>query len=225
MTDSYLYDSFGNILLDTATVNPFRYKGKFGYYLDAADTLAVYLRARYYSPAIGGFYSRDPLYRGNPARPYVYCDSNPVLYTDPSGLIIWVPILIGVGVATAWAGVCGAIATLSAKATFKDDKQKHCMTSCVFNRCTGLIFPAVTLLGGYLWELGWGWVPDSNNDLIADAWGVMQSYKVFDSCQSLCDDCRSVLMIPRPSLPPRPPAPPPTRPPFDLPPWAGGGQK
>ena len=223
VTDSYLYDSFGNVLLDTAAANPFRYKGKFGYYLDAGDTLAVYLRARYYSPAIGGFYSRDPLYRANPARPYVYCDSNPVLYRDPSGLIVWLPILIGVAVAAAWAGVCEAIALRTSTTTFNDDKQKHCMGACVFNRCTGLIFPAVTLLGSYLWELGGGWIsPDSDEDLIADAWGIMQSYNVFSSCQSLCKDCRAVLMIPPPSLPP---GPPPKRAPFDLPPWAGGGQK
>ena len=35
MTDSYLYDSFGNILLTSgSTVNAFRYVGRLGYYFD-----------------------------------------------------------------------------------------------------------------------------------------------------------------------------------------------
>jgi hypothetical protein len=83
------------------TLNPFRYKGKLGYYLDAADTQAVYLRARYFSSARGNFYSRDPLFRAN------------------------------------------------------------------------------------LWEVSGGWsTPDSDQDLVAGAAGIMQSYNVLHSCHA-----------------------------------------
>ena len=83
VTDSYLYDSFGNILLTSGTsVNQFRYLGAIGYYLDA-DTLKLYVRARYYFPTTGLFVSSDPLdsYIGT----YVYALNNPLKWSDPSG--------------------------------------------------------------------------------------------------------------------------------------------
>ena len=59
VTDSYVYDSLGNVLLASgSTVNPFRYVGKIGYYL-AGDLSLYYLRARYYSPSVARFLSRS----------------------------------------------------------------------------------------------------------------------------------------------------------------------
>lgn len=43
-----------------------------------------YLRARYYNPAYGRFMQED-VYQGDGLNPYAYCDSNPVVYYDPSG--------------------------------------------------------------------------------------------------------------------------------------------
>ncbi len=90
VTDSYLYDSFGNVLLTSgSTTNWFRYVGQRGYYL-GVDLGACNLRARYYFPARGAFVSRDPiasrlpptlLYLSN----YEYGRNNPALFEDPSG--------------------------------------------------------------------------------------------------------------------------------------------
>ena len=85
MTDSYLYDSFGNILLSSgSTINPFQFVGQAGYYQDL-DLVLYHLRARHYDPASGRFTSRDPVYE--PVRPswYGYAWNNPALIVDPSG--------------------------------------------------------------------------------------------------------------------------------------------
>ena len=56
LTDAYLYDAFGNVLVHTgSTVNEFMFAGQ---QFDAA-LQQYYLRARYYSPQDGRFISRD----------------------------------------------------------------------------------------------------------------------------------------------------------------------
>jgi RHS repeat-associated protein len=54
-----------------------------------ADSSMYYLRARYYEPSTGRFITRDPkkgeLENPNSLNPYVYCENNPIRYTDPSG--------------------------------------------------------------------------------------------------------------------------------------------
>ena len=47
-------------------------------------TQQYYLRARFYNPTIGRFTQED-VYRGDGLNLYDYCDSNPVIYFDPSG--------------------------------------------------------------------------------------------------------------------------------------------
>ena len=83
VTDSYLYDSWGNILLSSgSTANPFRFVGGLGYYYDA-DLATYYLRARFYDPDGGRFVSRDPVLD---EADYRYCDNGPTFRQDPSGL-------------------------------------------------------------------------------------------------------------------------------------------
>ena len=61
VTDSYLYDSFGNILLTSGTTtNYFRYVGRLGYRF-SEDLNQYLLVARGYSPTSGRFVARDPL--------------------------------------------------------------------------------------------------------------------------------------------------------------------
>ncbi len=45
----------------------------------------TYLRARYYNPAIGRFTQEDVIYDDG-FNLYAYCGSNPIIYSDPSGL-------------------------------------------------------------------------------------------------------------------------------------------
>ena len=77
----YDYDPYGVELgaEDSTDENPFRYSGQ---YTDR-ETGYVYLRARYYDPALGRFLSMDLMMDG--ANWYIYCAGNPVLFLDTNG--------------------------------------------------------------------------------------------------------------------------------------------
>ncbi len=101
ITKSYKYDAFGvEQNVDDADDNAFRYCGE---YFDA-ETGTIYLRARYYDPAIGRFISRDSV-TGEKTDPlslnlYTYCHNRPIIGSDPSGHVLLVDdiILITIGV-------------------------------------------------------------------------------------------------------------------------------
>ena len=78
----YAYDAFGNYSeeTDSPKKNPFRYSGE---YTDD-ETGLIYLRNRYYDPAIGRFITEDPAKDG--LNWYAYCSNNPVNLIDPLGL-------------------------------------------------------------------------------------------------------------------------------------------
>jgi RHS repeat-associated protein len=59
VTDSYVYDSFGDVLLSGSALSQFQYLGRFGYYQNP-DLVQYYVRARFYDPGTGRFLSRDP---------------------------------------------------------------------------------------------------------------------------------------------------------------------
>jgi RHS repeat-associated protein len=81
------YDAFGNrTLVSGSSATRFGYTGE----ESDAESGLLYLRARYYDPAIVRFISVDP-YLGRLAEPatqnrYVYVQNNPMNYVDPSGL-------------------------------------------------------------------------------------------------------------------------------------------
>ena len=83
----YEYDAFGNEVEPSASdTNPFRYCGE---YFDA-ESGTIYLRARYYDPAIGRFTQQDAWEFADPSDPlslnlYVYCINNPINFIDPTG--------------------------------------------------------------------------------------------------------------------------------------------
>jgi RHS repeat-associated protein len=84
--------------------NPFKYSG---YYQDAESGM-YYLNARYYSPELMRFISRDTYDLSNR---YAYCDGNPVLNADPNGHISnWVRYTVSGILATAAIGGVGAFA-------------------------------------------------------------------------------------------------------------------
>ena len=96
---AYRYDAFGNTsvqdyignitgnkkITENYTRNPYTYNGE---YTDAS-TGNQYLRARYYSPETGNFFTEDS-YLGSLLEPlernlYTYAENDPVNYRDPSG--------------------------------------------------------------------------------------------------------------------------------------------
>jgi RHS repeat-associated protein len=87
LTDSYTYDSFGNLVASTGTTtNSYLFAGE--QYDSNLDQ--YYLRQRFYDAGTGRFTRRDD-YEGRVSEPmtlhkYVYGNANPVNYTDPSGL-------------------------------------------------------------------------------------------------------------------------------------------
>lgn len=79
---SYAYDVFG-----AATVlagSPARFA--FGGERVDPDTGLVFLRARYYAPEFGRFFSKDPMGVSAGLNGHVYCSGDPVNATDPLGL-------------------------------------------------------------------------------------------------------------------------------------------
>lgn len=76
---SYTYDSFGNIVNETGTLNnPYTYTGR---ERDSESGLYFY-RARYMDPKTGRFLQEDPIWNVNN---YIYAEDNPVNFIDPYG--------------------------------------------------------------------------------------------------------------------------------------------
>jgi RHS repeat-associated protein len=93
------YDAFGN--LRAASGSGQTILGFAGELSNPVDG-SIFLRARHYQPALGRFLERDT-FAGLLAHPttlnrYPYAENNPVNYTDPSGHLAFIPILLG-----AWA--------------------------------------------------------------------------------------------------------------------------
>jgi RHS repeat-associated protein len=82
IVNSYSYDVWGNFENKVeGTSNPFTY---FGQQYDESTGL-YYLRGRYYDPKTGQFIQEDPARDG--LNWYIYGNSNPILWIDPSGFI------------------------------------------------------------------------------------------------------------------------------------------
>ena len=76
--------------LSIAELNPIRYRG---YYFDA-ETGYYFCQTRYYSPEWKRFISADMFFIAgddvlNGSNMYAYCNGNPVMFSDPSGMGIW----------------------------------------------------------------------------------------------------------------------------------------
>ena len=88
VTQSYVYDSFGNIVRQNGTlINPYTYTGR---EFDLESGL-FYYRARYYDPRIGRFLSEDPIEYFDSLNLYEYLWGNPINWVDPYGLSVTSP--------------------------------------------------------------------------------------------------------------------------------------
>jgi RHS repeat-associated protein len=127
VTDTYLYDAYGKTIATTGTFyNPHRYGGKYGYHSNLNAAGFILAGQRWYSPHLRRWISRDPIgYRGDDNQ-YDYVDSNPLIFTDPTGLspAIAVPITIGVPIAgyAAIALYCTAVPNADICKSFTRDR-------------------------------------------------------------------------------------------------------
>jgi RHS repeat-associated protein len=83
ITTAYSYDAYGNTTSSGASsANPLQYAGR-----ENDGTGLYYNRARYYSPSLGRFISRDPIGLGGGINTYAYAGGAPTSLTDPTGLV------------------------------------------------------------------------------------------------------------------------------------------
>ena len=89
VTDKYAYTAFGMVAnREGGQPNPFRYLGRYGI-MDDGNGLS-YARARYFSPSLGRFLTKDPLLGndedGQSLHRYAYALNNPLRLVDVTGL-------------------------------------------------------------------------------------------------------------------------------------------
>ncbi len=88
VTDRYAYTPYGETTSSGATVNPFRFVGKFGVMDDGNGLL--YMRARYFDVRSSRFLGLDSIESGIAGKAslnrYIYALANPIVYADATGL-------------------------------------------------------------------------------------------------------------------------------------------
>lgn len=82
---SWQSDAFGNGIPDGSTTINLRFAGQ---YYDAESSLH-YNWNRYYDPRTGRYITSDPIGLAGGLNTYGYVDANPVMFTDPKGMIKW----------------------------------------------------------------------------------------------------------------------------------------
>jgi RHS repeat-associated protein len=135
---TYDYDAYGILLESTgSTPNHYRYTGEQW----DADLGMYYLRARYYQPQTGRFWTMDS-FEGSQGDPlslhkYIYCSGNPVNGSDPSGYETE-------GSQLAACGIWGMLASRSTYAVFQAVK-----VAARFPKITKLVIGTQTLVTWY----------------------------------------------------------------------------
>ena len=146
VTKSYTYDAFGvEQNIDDADDNAFRYCGE--YYDSESGT--IYLRARYYDPAIGRFISRDSV-TGENTDPlslnlYTYCHNNPIIGIDPSGHIF--NILIGAGIGAVVSGGISLVSSIISEGGINKDNWKKIVANVAVDMAAGAISGGLAATG------------------------------------------------------------------------------
>ncbi len=110
---SFDYDGYGNLLNSTnSTTSNYRYTGQQW----DPDLQQYYLRARYYDPKLGRFWTIDT-YDGDQTDPlslhkYLYCEANPANHIDPSGHDMG-DLMISMGIGATIGGLSSAVANVA----------------------------------------------------------------------------------------------------------------
>ena len=120
VVESYEYDAYGNTrvfdasgteLTQSAYGNRYCFQGR-----EIDWTTGLYhFRARWYNPETGRWLSKDPIGIAGGLNQYVFCDNNPVNFTDPYGQS-WSGFWDGVADALAVVGVVATVVALVATA-------------------------------------------------------------------------------------------------------------
>ncbi len=86
ITDRFEYSPYGAESYRLGnTKTPFRFNGMLGVYTDSESGL-IHMRARYYSPYLKRFINSDPIGFAGGMNHYAFAASNPLSFTDPTGL-------------------------------------------------------------------------------------------------------------------------------------------
>ena len=157
VTESYLYDAFGNVLSSSGTTPAtFQYKNE---QVNNVSGLQM-MGARMYDPTVGEFLSPDPLTVGVPPLldlmnplsldPYLFADNNPITGMDPTGLMTF--DFVHGGFAETWSGNTAqeihADASLAWFASAADPAYRKFLQAAA-DALEGLAGPAAGPLGGW----------------------------------------------------------------------------
>jgi RHS repeat-associated protein len=131
---SYSYDAFGAAQPASPGTDTNQWANSFlfaGENVDEATNL-IYLRARYYDPAVGRFLTSDPIGFGDGPNTYTYAASNPVNYIDPRGTLAWMPVITSV--------VTGITKSIADVRSSSDEKLYQGITGFVSGAAGGVAF-------------------------------------------------------------------------------------
>ena len=190
VTDTYAYDAFGNLLKSKgSTKNCYRYCGE---QFDETTGL-YYLRARYMDTSTGRFISQDS-YAGSISDPvslhkYLYANSNPVTYSDPSGYMSMAGLAVRGAVIGALSGLIvpnavSIIRNLVTTGEFKSDLSPmqnlaNILNGVIFGALFGICaatFIAYGIIAGVAvsinFSLAYGCYIDGQNAAAAGQWDI-----------------------------------------------------
>lgn len=143
VTESGVYDAYGNAVATYGTAQSFGYAGQYRYY--AYATGLHYLKARYYDPVAGRFLSRDPIgFRGGPNL-YTYVADNPVMYVDPTGKS---------RIGDVWKGVIGIFDPDNWGYGKPDESFLDCWKRCMCQFNSSIVQVGAGAVGGFIVLIG-----------------------------------------------------------------------
>jgi len=123
LTDSYIFDAFGNTVQSTGTsVVPYHFVGRYGYYLDQ-ELADYYARARQYISTLARWLSEDPTEFDDGLNVYAYSHNSPVNRLDPDGTKSILEALIE-AILPPWP--CGTAQILASAEDIKFTKSTKC---------------------------------------------------------------------------------------------------